>query len=87
MASAMHRYKIWHRRNVTAMPQMLLSIVLALAFPAPALGEVLSSLRATRVPAPESLVLLGTGLIAVAFWLGWSRRRQARRQGTTDQRR
>jgi protein-S-isoprenylcysteine O-methyltransferase Ste14 len=85
MASAMHRRKICHRRNVTAMPLMLLSIVLALAIPAPALGEVLSSVRATRLPAPESLVLLGTGLIAVAFWLGWSRRRQARREATTDQ--
>jgi protein-S-isoprenylcysteine O-methyltransferase Ste14 len=87
MASAMHRCKICDRRNVTAMRQMLLSIVLALAIPAPALGQTLSSVRATRVPAPESLVLLGTGLIAVALWLGWSRRRQARRQGTTDQRR
>ncbi len=69
------------------MRQMLLSIVLALAIPAPALGQTLSSVRATQVPAPESLVLLGTGLIAVALWLGWSRRRQARRHGTTDQRR
>ena len=67
------------------MPQaLLLSIVLTLATASPALGEVLSSVRATRLPEPGSLILLGTGLIAVAFWLGWSRRRQARRQGTAD---
>ena len=68
------------------MPQALLIALISLAVPAPALGEILlTSLRVARLPEPGSLILLGTGLIAVAFWLGWSRRRHARRHGAHDQ--
>jgi PEP-CTERM motif len=68
------------------MPQALLIALMSLAVPAPALGEILfSSVRVARLPEPGSLILLGTGLIAVAFWLGWSRRRHARRHGASDQ--
>jgi hypothetical protein len=67
------------------MLQTVLSLLVALALPTSAVAEVLSSVRATRLPEPGSLILLGTGLIAVAFWLGWSRRRQARRPGSIDQ--
>ncbi len=68
------------------MPQALLVVLMSLTAPAPVLGEILlSSVRASRLPEPGSLILLGTGLIAVAFWLGWSRRRQARRTGAADQ--
>jgi hypothetical protein len=68
------------------MPQAILTVLISLAVPAPALGEILlSSVRVARLPEPGSLILLGTGLIAVAFWLGWSRRRQARRPSATDQ--
>jgi hypothetical protein len=66
------------------MRQALVSAVLALGVPSPAVAEVLSSVRTARLPEPGSLILLGTGLIAVAFWLGWSRRRQARRPGTAE---
>ena len=72
------------RRYVPSMLQTLVALLLALALPTPALAEILSSVRATRLPEPGSLILLGTGLIAVAFWLGWSRRRQARRSGSLD---
>jgi PEP-CTERM motif len=67
------------------MLQTALSLLVTFTLPTPAVAEVLSSLRATRLPEPGSLILLGTGLIAVAFWLGWSRRRQARRSGSIDQ--
>jgi hypothetical protein len=68
------------------MLQALLIALISLAVPAPALGEILlTSLRVARLPEPGSLILLGTGLIAVAFWLGWSRRRHARRHGAHDQ--
>ena len=67
------------------MPQALLTVLISLVVPAVALGEILlSSVRVARLPEPGSLILLGTGLIAVAFWLGWSRRRQARRPSETD---
>jgi hypothetical protein len=48
-------------------------------------AEVLSSVRVMHLPEPGSLVLLGAGLIAVALWLGWSRRRHERRSGGFDQ--
>ena len=67
------------------MLQVLVSGLLVLLFASRATGEILSSVRATRLPEPGSLVLLGVGLIAVAFWLGWSRRRQERRSGGIDQ--
>jgi hypothetical protein len=67
------------------MPQVLVSGLLVLLSASRASGEILSSVRATHLPEPGSLVLLGVGLIAVAFWLGWSRRRQERRSGTLDQ--
>jgi hypothetical protein len=66
------------------MRQALVSVVVALGVPSAALAEVLSSVRTARLPEPGSLILLGTGLIAVAFWLGWSRRRQARRHGAVE---
>lgn len=67
------------------MPQAVLSALVVLALASRVSGEVLSSVRATHLPEPGSLVLLGVGLIAVAFWLGWSRRRGARRSGSVDQ--
>jgi hypothetical protein len=66
------------------MLQALVSGLLVLLFASRAAGEILSSVRATHLPEPGSLVLLGVGLIAVAFWLGWSRRRQERRSGGVD---
>jgi hypothetical protein len=63
-----------------------LTLLLALTLPLHAGAEILSSVRTTRLPEPGSLILLGTGLIAVAFWLGWSRRRQ-RRSGPLDEQR
>lgn len=67
------------------MLQALVSGLLVLLVASRAAGEILSSVRVTRLPEPGSLVLLGVGLLAVAFWLGWSRRRQERRSGGVDQ--
>ncbi|HKZ04054.1 MAG TPA: PEP-CTERM sorting domain-containing protein [Methylomirabilota bacterium] len=66
------------------MLQALVSGLLVLSFASRAAGEILSSVRATHLPEPGSLVLLGVGLIAVAVWLGWSRRRQGGRSGSVD---
>ena len=67
------------------MVQTVLAVLIALTLPLHAHSEILSSVRVTHLPEPGSLILLGTGLIAVAFWLGWSRRRQARRPDSIDQ--
>lgn len=67
------------------MVQTVLTVLIALTLPLHAHSEILSSVRVTHLPEPGSLILLGTGLIAVAFWLGWSRRRQARRPDSIDQ--
>jgi hypothetical protein len=67
------------------MPQVLVSILVVLLSASRVSGEILSTVRATHLPEPASLVLLGVGLIAVAFWLGWSRRRGERRSGGVDQ--
>ena len=64
-----------------------LTLLLALTLPFHADAEMLSSVRTARLPEPGSLILLGTGLIAVAFWLGWSRRRHGRRSSPIDERR
>ncbi|HTK90881.1 MAG TPA: PEP-CTERM sorting domain-containing protein [Verrucomicrobiae bacterium] len=63
-----------------------LTLLLALTLPFHADAEMLSSVRTARLPEPGSLILLGTGLIAVAFWLGWSRRRQRRSSPLDEQR-
>ena len=69
------------------MLRTVLTLLIAFALPFPAGAEILSSVRTARLPEPGSLILLGTGLIAVAFWLGWSRRRQERRSNPLDDRR
>ena len=69
------------------MVQTALALLITLSLPLHAGAEILSSVRTARLPEPGSLILLGTGLIAVAFWLGWSRRRQGRRSNPLDERR
>ena len=69
------------------MLQTALALLITLTLPIHAGAEILSSVRAARLPEPGSLILLGTGLIAVAFWLGWSRRRHSRRSNPLDGRR
>ena len=69
------------------MVQTVLAVLIALTLPLQAHSEILSSVRVTHLPEPGSLILLGTGLIAVAFWLGWSRRRHGRRSNPLDERR
>jgi len=69
------------------MLQTVLALLITLTLPLHAGAQILSSVRTARLPEPGSLILLGTGLIAVAFWLGWSRRRQGRRSSPVDERR
>ena len=87
MASAMHGCMIRRRRNHRSMVQTALALLITLTLPIHAGAEILSSVRTARLPEPGSLILLGTGLIAVAFWLGWSRRRHGRRSSPIDERR
>ena len=69
------------------MLETALALLITLTLPLHACAEILSSVRTARLPEPGSLILLGTGLIAVAFWLGWSRRRHGRRSNPPDERR
>ena len=69
------------------MLETALALLITLTLPLHAGAEILSSVRTARLPEPGSLILLGTGLIAVALWLGWSRRRHGRRSNPLDERR
>ncbi|HET6368406.1 MAG TPA: hypothetical protein VFG27_14320 [Pseudomonadales bacterium] len=42
-------------------------------------GPVAALTRTAEVPQPESLLLLGVGLILVAVVVGWARRRPSQR--------
>jgi protein-S-isoprenylcysteine O-methyltransferase Ste14 len=69
------------------MLQTALALLITLTVPLHAGAQVLSSVRTARLEEPGSLILLGAGLIAVALWLSWSRRRQGRRSSPVDERR